>query len=211
MTEEDAANVQAHSLGHATKDLYEAVARGDYPPEWELLVQMMDDHDHPELDFDPLDDTKTWPEQDFPPRPVGRMVLDRMPENFFAENEQISFGTGVLVDGLDFSDDKMLVGRTFSYSDTQRYRVGPNYLQLPVNQPKNAWVHTNQRDGQMTYYVDGAGGRTRSSTTSRRSRAVCARPSTRRTTSRARRSVAGSPASASRAPTTTSRPASATC
>src|SRR5690606_37614692 len=118
MTEEDAANVQADSLGHATKDLYEAVARGEYP-EWELLVQMMDDHDHPELDFDPLDDTKTWPEQDFPPKPVGRMVLDRMPENYFAENEQISFGTGVLVDGLDFSDDKMLVGRTFSYSDTQ--------------------------------------------------------------------------------------------
>lgn len=118
---------------------------------------MMDDHDHPEVDFDPLDDTKTWPEQDFPPRPVGRMVLDRMPENYFAENEQISFGTGVLVDGLDFSDDKMLVGRTFSYSDTQRYRVGPNYLQLPVNQAENADVRTNQRDGPMTYHVDGAG------------------------------------------------------
>lgn len=156
MTEEDAANVQADSLGHATKDLYEAVARGDFP-EWELLVQVMDDGEHPELDFDPLDDTKTWPEQDFPPKAVGRMVLDRMPENFFAENEQISFGTGVLVDGLDFSDDKMLVGRTFSYSDTQRYRVGPNYLQLPVNQAKNAEVRTNQRDGQMTYHVDGAG------------------------------------------------------
>ncbi|MGC5364419.1 catalase [Streptomyces sp. DT24] len=155
MTEEDAAQVQADGLGHATKDLYEAVARGDHP-EWELLVQMMDDDEHPELDFDPLDDTKTWPEQDFPPRPVGRMVLDRMPENYFAENEQISFGTGVLVDGLDFSDDKMLVGRTFSYSDTQRHRVGANYLQLPVNQPKNARVHTNQRDGQMTYHVDGA-------------------------------------------------------
>ncbi|MCD7438319.1 catalase [Streptomyces lincolnensis] len=156
MTEEDAANVQAEALGHATKDLYQAVERGEYP-EWELLVQMMDDHDHPELDFDPLDDTKTWPEQEFPPKPVGRMVLDRMPENFFAENEQISFGTGVLVDGLDFSDDKMLVGRTFSYSDTQRYRVGPNYLQLPVNQAKNAEVRTNQRDGLMTYHVDGAG------------------------------------------------------
>ncbi|MFF7731526.1 catalase [Streptomyces sp. NPDC007984] len=156
MTEEDAANVQAGTLGHATKDLYEAVARGDHP-EWELLVQMMDDHDHPELDFDPLDDTKTWPEQDFPPLPVGRMVLDRMPRDFFAENEQISFGTGVLVDGLDFSDDKMLVGRTFSYSDTQRYRVGPNYLQLPVNQAKNAAVRTDQRDGQMAHYVDGGG------------------------------------------------------
>jgi catalase len=77
--------------------------------------------------------------------------------NNFAENEQISFGTGVLVDGLDFSDDKMLVGRTFSYSDTQRYRVGPNYLQLPVNQAKNAEVRTNQRDGLMTYHVDGQG------------------------------------------------------
>jgi len=81
------------------------------------------------------------------------MTLDRMPQNFFLENEQIAFGTGVLVDGLDFSDDKMLVGRTFSYSDTQRYRVGPNYLQLPVNSPK-ARVATNQRDGQMPYGVD---------------------------------------------------------
>ncbi|MGK5530529.1 catalase [Streptomyces sp. URMC 129] len=156
MTEEDAANVQAGELGHATKDLYEAIRRGDHP-EWELLVQMMDDHDHPELDFDPLDDTKVWPEQEFPPRPVGRMVLDRTVANYFAENEQIAFGTGVLVDGLDFSDDKMLVGRTFSYSDTQRYRVGPNYLQLPVNRAKNAPVRTNQRDGLMTYYVDEAG------------------------------------------------------
>ncbi|MFF3269633.1 catalase [Streptomyces chrestomyceticus] len=153
MTEEDAAAVQAGELGHATKDLYEAVRRGDHP-EWELVVQMMSDDDHPELDFDPLDDTKVWPEQEFPPRPVGRMVLDRMPDNYFAENEQISFGTGVLVDGLDFSDDKMLVGRTFSYSDTQRYRVGPNYLQLPVNRAQRATVHTNQRDGLMAYDQD---------------------------------------------------------
>ncbi|WP_069170099.1 catalase [Streptomyces griseus] len=150
MTAEDAANVQAQELGHATKDLYEAIRRGDHP-EWELVVQMMSDDEHPELDFDPLDDTKTWPEQDFPPKPVGRMVLNRVPDNYFAENEQVSFGTGVLVDGLDFSDDKMLVGRTFSYSDTQRYRVGPNYLQLPVNQAKNAHVATNQRDGLMAY------------------------------------------------------------
>ncbi len=85
------------------------------------------------------------------------MVLNRTPGNFFAESEQIAFGTGVLVDGLDFSDDKMLVGRTFSYSDTQRHRVGPNYLQLPVNSAKNAEVHTNQRDGAMTYHVDGGG------------------------------------------------------
>ncbi|NKZ03110.1 catalase [Actinomadura latina] len=156
MTAEDAANVQAGDLGHATKDLRDAIDRGDFP-EWELLVQMMDDHDHPELDFDPLDDTKVWPENEFPAKPVGRIVLDRNVDDNFAENEQISFGTGVLVDGLDFSDDKMLVGRTFSYSDTQRYRVGPNYLQLPVNRAKGANVRTNQRDGQMTYHVDVGG------------------------------------------------------
>ena len=155
-TEADASAMQASELGCHTKDLYDAIQAGDYP-EWELCVQMMDDHDHPELDWDPLDDTKVWPEQDFPVKPVGRMVLDRTVDNVFAENEQIAFGTGVLVDGLDFSDDKMLVGRTFSYSDTQRYRVGPNYLQLPVNQAKNAQVRTNQRDGQMTYHVDGGG------------------------------------------------------
>ena len=155
-TEADAAAMQAQELGCHTSDLYGAIERGEYP-EWELNVQMMDDHDHPELDWDPLDDTKVWPEQDYPLKPIGRMVLDRTAKNFFAENEQIAFGTGVLVDGLDFSDDKMLVGRTFSYSDTQRYRVGTNYLQLPVNQAKNAQVSTNQRDGEMAHYVDDSG------------------------------------------------------
>ena len=152
----DAAVAQGRELGVHTKDLYDAIERGDFP-EWELRVQTMSDEDHPELSFDPLDDTKVWPEELFPSLPVGRMVLDRAPQNFFAESDQIAFGTGVLVDGLDFSDDKMLVGRTFSYSDTQRYRVGPNYLQLPVNSPKNARVATNQRDGQMTYVVDTGG------------------------------------------------------
>jgi catalase len=152
-TSADAEVAQGKDLGVHTKDLYEAIERGDYPS-WDLYVQLMDDHEHPELDFDPLDDTKTWPENDFPLRKVGTMTLNRTPENFFLESEQIAFGTGVLVDGLDFSDDKMLVGRTFSYSDTQRYRVGPNYLQLPVNSAKAAKVHTNQRDGQMSYGVD---------------------------------------------------------
>jgi catalase len=156
MTEADAAVVQGGDLGHATKDLYESIERGDYP-EWELRVQIMSDDEHPELDFDPLDDTKVWPENEFPPLVIGRMVLDRNVSNFFTDNEQIAFGTGVLVDGLDFSDDKMLVGRTFSYSDTQRYRVGPNYLQLPVNQPKGAEVRTNQRDSAMAYQVDDGG------------------------------------------------------
>lgn len=153
LTAQQAAAQQATNFNHSTQDLYEAIARGDYP-EWELKVQIMSDDEHLELDFDPLDDTKRWPEDRFPLLPVGRMVLNKNPENYFAEVEQVAFGTGVLVDGLDFSDDKMLQGRTFSYSDTQRYRVGPNYLQLPINRPK---THTasNQRDGQMTYYVDG--------------------------------------------------------
>jgi len=155
LTEADAAVIQGGDLGHASKDLYEAIESGDFP-EWELRVQVMSDDEHPELDFDPLDDTKVWPENEFPPKTVGTMVLNRNVSNHFAENEQLAFGTGVLVDGLDFSDDKMLVGRTFSYSDTQRYRVGPNYLQLPVNSPKTR-VATNQRDGQMAYHVDGGG------------------------------------------------------
>jgi catalase len=156
LTAQQAGEIQADELGHATKDLRDAIERGDLP-EWEFRVQIMSDDEHPELDFDPLDDTKTWPEDRFPLLTLGRMVLDRNPENFFVEAEQIAFGTGVLVDGLDFSDDKMLVGRTFSYSDTQRYRVGTNYLQIPVNAPREATVATNQRDGQMAYYVDGGG------------------------------------------------------
>jgi catalase len=155
-TAADAEVAQGKELGVHTKDLYDAIERGDFPS-WDLHVQLMDDHDHPELDFDPLDDTKVWPENEFPLRKVGTMTLNRAPEDFFAESEQIAFGTGVLVDGLDFSDDKMLVGRTFSYSDTQRYRVGPNYLQLPVNAPRTR-VATNQRDGQMAYHQDRAEG-----------------------------------------------------
>ncbi len=155
LTQAQASEIQAHDLGSHSKDLFEAIERGDYP-RWELCVQIMGDDEHPELEWDPLDNTKIWPEDEFPLRPVGMMTLNRNVQNFFAENEQAAFGTGVLVDGIDFSDDKMLVGRTFSYSDTQRYRVGPNYLQLPVNQPV-VRPATNQRDGQMTYYVDTVG------------------------------------------------------
>ena len=153
LTQAQAAQIQATNFNHASQDLHDAIERGDHP-EWELQVQIMEDGEHPELDFDPLDATKVWPPEQFPLRPIGRMVLDRNPANYFAEVEQVAFGTGVMVDGLDFSDDKLLQGRTFSYSDAQRYRVGPNYLQLPVNKPRSD-VATNQRDGQMTYHVDG--------------------------------------------------------
>lgn len=149
----EAAKVQGEDLGSASKDLFEAIARGDYP-KWDMFVQIMEDHDHPELDWDPLDDTKSWPEDQFPLRKIGVMTLNRNVSDHHNENEQIAMGTGVLVDGLDFSEDKMLIGRTFSYSDTQRHRVGPNYLQLPVNQAKGAHVATNQTGGQMSYRSD---------------------------------------------------------
>ena len=157
LTSQQAAEIQAHETKHATRDLYQAIERGDFP-EWEFCVQIMSDGEHPELDFDPLDDTKRWPEEQFPLLKVGRMVLNRNPSNVFLETEQAAFGTGVLVSGVDFSDDKMLQGRTLSYSDTQRYRVGANYLQLPINAPREDVVpRTNQRDGQMAHFVDGEG------------------------------------------------------
>jgi catalase len=157
LTQAQAEEIQAKNLGHASQDLFEAIENGDYP-KWELNVQIISDDEHPELDFDPLDDTKVWPRDQFPYLPVGMMTLNRNVSDHHNENEQAAFGTGVLVDGIDFSDDKMLLGRTFSYSDTQRYRVGPNYLQLPVNRPReDVVVSTNQGGGQMSYGVDNRG------------------------------------------------------
>lgn len=156
LTQKEAEEIQGKNFNHATQDLYEAIENGDYP-EWEVYAQIMSDDEHPELDFDPLDPTKLWYKDDFPWKPIGKLVLNKNPENYHAEVEQASFGTGVLVDGLDFSDDKLLQGRTFAYSDTQRYRVGANYLQLPINSPKKH-VATNQEGGQMLYRVDRAEG-----------------------------------------------------
>ena len=152
LTQAEADNIQSTYFNHAPQDLYDAIEKGDFP-EWEMFVQTMSDDEHPELDFDPLDATKIWPREQFPFKSIGKIVLNRNPDNYFAETEQVAFGTGVLVDGLDFSDDKLLVGRTFSYSDTQLYRVGTNYLHLPINAPKAKFA-TNQRDGQMTFHVD---------------------------------------------------------
>lgn len=152
LTQREADQIQGLNYSHATQDLFEAIEKGDFP-EWELFVQIMEDGEHSELDFDPLDPTKLWYKEDFPWLPVGKMVLNKNPENYFTEVEQVAFGTGVLVDGLDFSDDKLLQGRTFSYSDTQRHRVGTNYLQLPINRPKKH-VATNQEAGQMDYRTD---------------------------------------------------------
>ncbi|GII62221.1 catalase [Sphaerisporangium krabiense] len=155
MTAQDAARIQATELSHASKDLQAAIENGEFP-EWEMRVQVMSDDEHPELDFDPLDATKAWPEEIFPPKPVGRLVLDQNAQDYFTESEQIAFGAGVIVDGLELSEDKMLTGRTFAYGDTQRYRIGPNYQQVPVNRPKNQ-IHTNQRDSQALLRQDPGG------------------------------------------------------
>jgi catalase len=139
----------------ATRDLHETIASGK-TVEYELYVQIMEVADESKQDFDPLDATKTWPEDKFPLMPVGKMVLDRNPENFFAETEQAAFCPASIVPGIDFSADKLLQGRVFSYADTQRHRLGPNYLQLPINRPQVP-VNNNQRDGAMQYAPYGGG------------------------------------------------------
>ncbi len=108
----------------------------------------MEIKDELKQDFDPLDPTKTWPEDKFPLMPVGKMVLNRNPNNFFAEVEQAAFCPASIVPGVEFSADKLLQGRTFSYADTQRHRLGANYLELSINRPITE-VNNSQRDGAM--------------------------------------------------------------
>lgn len=147
LLEEEAIRVGGTNHSHATADLYESIAAGEYP-EWALFIQTMEICDEDKFDFDPLDVTKVWPEDIFPLQPVGRMVLNRNPDNFFNENEMLAFCPSIVVPGITYSDDKMLQTRIFSYSDTQRHRLGPNYLLLPVNQPQCAY-HNNHHDGLM--------------------------------------------------------------
>lgn len=133
----------------AVQNLHDAICSGHYP-QYKLCVQIMCPDDVNKLSFDPLDDTKTWSEIDFPLIPVGIMTLNRNPENFFAQVEQSAFCPGNIVPGVELSADKMLQGRSFSYLDTQRHRIGPNFMQLPVNRSVSP-VNNNQRDGNMTY------------------------------------------------------------
>ena len=139
----------------ATRDLYDTIAAGK-TVEYEMNVQIMDVADEFKQGFDPLDATKTWPEDKFPLMSVGKMVLNRNPENYFAEVEQAAFCPASIVPGIELSADKLLQGRVFSYADTQRHRLGPNYLQLPTNRPL-ASVNNNQRDGAMQYAPYGGG------------------------------------------------------
>ncbi len=128
------------------RDLWEAIEAGEYP-EWELGVQLVPEEDEHKFDFDLLDATKIIPEELVPVRPIGRMVLDRNPQNFFAETEQVAFHTANVVPGIDFTNDPLLQGRNFSYLDTQLIRLGgPNFSQIPINRPV-ADVNNNHRDG----------------------------------------------------------------
>ncbi|MUL40585.1 catalase [Streptomonospora sp. PA3] len=128
------------------RDLWDAIERGQYP-EYELGVQLVPESREFDFDFDLLDPTKIIPEEEVPVTPVGKMVLNRNPDNFFAETEQIAFHTANVVPGIDFTNDPLLQARNFSYLDTQLIRLGgPNFQQLPVNRPV-AEVSNNQRDG----------------------------------------------------------------
>lgn len=135
------------------RDLWEAIEMGDYP-EFELGVQMVEEGDEHRFDFDLLDPTKLIPEELVPIRPVGKMVLNRNPDNFFAETEQVAFHPGHVVPGIDFTNDPLLQGRLFSYTDTQLIRLGgPNFTEIPINRPINP-THNNQRDGCMRQTID---------------------------------------------------------
>ncbi|WP_257347639.1 catalase [Pseudalkalibacillus decolorationis] len=149
-------------------DLWESIEDGDYP-EYELGVQIIDEEDEFKFDFDILDPTKLWPEEDVPVKMIGKMTLNRNVDNVFAETEQVAFHPGHVVPGIDFSNDPLLQGRLFSYTDTQLSRLGgPNFHELPINKPVCPF-HNNQRDGisrqtinqgQVSYHNNSIAGNT---------------------------------------------------
>ena len=155
LTAEDADKLKVQDPDHATRDLFQAIEKGDYPA-WNVYVQIMRPEDADNYRFNPFDITKVWPHGDYPLIPVGRMVLNRNPSNYFVDVEQAAFSPANLVPGIAPSPDKMLQGRLFSYHDAHRYRLGVNYTQLPVNAPK-AKTLNYQRDGFMRTKSDHEG------------------------------------------------------
>jgi catalase len=149
LLDDEAIQVGGSNHSHATQDLYDSIEAGQYP-EWTLAIQTMDPREEDKFDFDPLDVTKIWPENLFPLQPVGRLVLNQNPSNFFSENEMLAFCPALIVPGIGYSDDKLLQSRIFSYADTQRHRLGPNYLMLPANAPKSSH-HNNHHEGFMNF------------------------------------------------------------
>lgn len=153
-TDEEAAQVTGKTRESSQADLFFAIEEGDYP-RWDVKVQIMTEEQAKAFPIHPFDLTKVWPHSEVPLLDLGVLELNRNPENYFAEVEQAAFSPANIVPGIGFSPDRMLQGRLFSYGDTQRYRLGINHGQLPVNRPKND-IHTSHRDGAMR--VDGNGG-----------------------------------------------------
>ncbi len=141
----EAAAATAKNHSNHTDDLYQAIGKGEFPS-WELKVQLLDPSRLDDFEFDPLDATKTWP--GVPELTIGKMTLNRVPDNFFQATEQAAFSPGMIVPGIEPSEDRLLQGRLFSYADTQRYQIGANYLSVPVNSPV-AEVRNNSQDGSM--------------------------------------------------------------
>ena len=157
LTNEEAAHLIAHDRESHQRDLFEAIARGEYP-RWTLYFQIMTEEQAAFYKENPFDITKVWSHKDFPLIEVGMMELNRNPENYFADVEQAAFNPTHIVPGVGLSPDKLLQGRLFSYGDAQRYRLGVNHDQIPVNQARCP-MHSYHRDGQMR--VDGNMGATK--------------------------------------------------
>lgn len=153
LTNEVATKLAGENPDYHTEDLFNAIEKGDFPA-WKLYVQIMPLEDANTYRFDPFDVTKVWSQKDYPLIEVGRMVLNRNPENYFAEVEQATFSPVTLVPGVDVSPDKMLQGRLFAYHDAHRYRVGANHQALPINRAR-VEVNNYQRDGQMRFDNNG--------------------------------------------------------
>lgn len=154
LTDDQATELAGSDPDYATRDLYNSIAKGDFPS-WTAYVQIMKPEDADAYRFDVFDITKVWPHGDYPLIPVGKFVLNRNPQNFFTEIEQAAFSPSNFVPGIAASPDKMLQVRLFSYPDTHRHRLGANFHQLPVNAPKCP-MHNYQRDGQMNFGQEGA-------------------------------------------------------
>jgi catalase len=148
-TREGADDMRGQDPDHAQRDLFEAIKNGDFP-KWRVCVQIMPEKEAETYHLNPFDLTKVWPHGDYPLIEVGELVLDRNPENYFAEVEQAAFDPKNIVPGMGYSPDKMLQARLISYPDAHRYRLGVNYDSLPVNKPQCPF-HTYNRDGAMRF------------------------------------------------------------
>ncbi|WP_028357436.1 catalase [Brackiella oedipodis] len=153
LTNEEATKTAGEDADYHRRDLFESIEKGDFPS-WTLYVQIMPFEEAKNYRFNPFDLTKVWPHGDYPLIKVGKMTLNRNPENHFAQIDQAGFSPSNVVPGIGLSPDKMLLGRSFAYNDAHRYRLGPNFEQLPVNQPKTK-TNYYSFDGAMNYHHSG--------------------------------------------------------